>query len=88
MSREFLKKVINGGDAKVSKERIFIVCEGKRWLHSEQEIDGDISIDLEVHCNDVSQLDMQPQRKKKEAVFAPIPNPALGSTFPLSILEM
>ena len=74
MSREFLKKVINGGDAKVSKERIFIVCEGKRWLHSEQEIDGDISIDLEVHCNDVSQLDMQTQRKKKEAVFAPIPN--------------
>ena len=64
MSREFLKKVINGGEAEKSRERTYIVCNGERWLHSEQEIDGDISIDLEVHCNDISQLDIQEQKNK------------------------
>ena len=65
MSREFLKKVINGGEAEKSKERVYIVCQGERRFHSEQEIDGDVSINIEVHCNDISQLDMQPQRKKE-----------------------
>lgn len=64
MSREFLKRIINGGEAEKSRERIFIVCNGERWLHSEQETDGDISIDLEVHCNDISQLDIQEQKNK------------------------
>ena len=64
MSREFLRKVINGGDAEKATERIYIVCKGERWLHSEQEVDGDISIDFEVHCNNISQLDMQEQKNK------------------------
>ena len=74
MSRELLKRVINGGDVEVSKERIFIVCNGSRWLHSEQEIDGDLSIDIEVHCNDVSQLEMQPQKKKTKKVVSASPS--------------
>ena len=54
-----LKRVIKGGCARHSKQRVYSVCNGDRQLISEQTIDSDSDIVIDVHCLDLKQLELQ-----------------------------
>ena len=57
--RALLMRTIKGGNACYSKQRVYSVCNGEKRLISEQDIDADFDINIEVHCNDLKQLEMQ-----------------------------
>lgn len=61
-NRDKLKKFINGGDLRPRKQIIYAVCKGEKTLLKEEEIEGSIDFNIEVHCNDLSQLEMQGKR--------------------------
>ena len=72
-NRDKLKKFINGGDLKARKQKIYAVCKGEKTLLKEEEIEGSIDLNIEVHCNDLSQLEMQKNtnlQKSKNLTFS------------------
>lgn len=58
-NRELLIRVINGGEARNSRMKIFHVCNGKRTQVSDEAINGDIDIKISVHYTDEKQLELQ-----------------------------
>ena len=58
-NRLLLQRVLNGGQARYSKERVCVVCNGEKTTISEREINTDIDINIEIHCNDRKQLELQ-----------------------------
>lgn len=58
-NRIFLQRVINGGDVRYSRESVSVVCNGKKSLVSEKAINSDIDINIEIHCSDTKQLELQ-----------------------------
>lgn len=58
-NRNLLKRVINGGEPRHSRKKIYTVCNGKRQLVSDEAIDTDFDITIDVHCNDLKQLELQ-----------------------------
>ena len=51
--------MLNGGQARYSKEKVSVVCNGEKSTISEREINTDIDINIEIHCNDKKQLELQ-----------------------------
>ena len=58
-NRGLLMRVIKGGKACYSKQRVYSVCNGEKRLINEQDIDTDFDINLEIHCTDLKQLELQ-----------------------------
>lgn len=64
-NRDLLKRVIKGGCARHSKQRVYSVCNGDRQFMSEQTIDTDFDIVIDVHCTDLKQLELQDGNRTK-----------------------
>lgn len=64
-NRILLQRVIDGGQARYGKIRVTVVLvdddskELERTLVSENEIDSDLDIFIELHCTDKKQLELQ-----------------------------
>ena len=58
------------GSSKTGEIRVFIVCNGKETLHSVEQLNTSDSLDICVHCSDISQLELQtnPYRKKTREI--------------------
>lgn len=58
-NRLLLQRVINGGEVRYARERISVVCKDSKLLVSERAINSDIDINIEIHCSDTKQLELQ-----------------------------
>ena len=63
-NRDLLKRVNKGGKAIYSKQRVYSVCKGDKVLMSEKAIDTDFDIEIEVHCTNLKQLELQDKESK------------------------
>lgn len=69
-NRELLIKIINGGEARSSRLKVFSVCKGVRTQVSDEAISGDVDIHINVHCTDMAQLELQMNSQTK-AILPP-----------------
>lgn len=58
-NRNLLKRVIKGGTARHSRLKVYSVCKGERQLIKDEPFDSDDDWVIEVHCNDLKQLELQ-----------------------------
>lgn len=57
--RDLLKRVIKGGEARESRERVYSVCNGVKRLISDEAINTEFDMEINVHCTDLQQLKLQ-----------------------------
>lgn len=70
--RQKLKIILERGSLHRSKLETFVICNGKRTLRSAEDTDAPFDIEINVYCNDMSQLELQDNKHsihiKKEKV--------------------
>lgn len=69
MSRQQLKNFMEHGSLNSNRQRTYVVCNGKRALRSDEPTDAPFDINIEVHCTDIKQLELQNNKyniKKQE----------------------
>ena len=47
------------GNLNGNRERTYVVCNGKRTLRSDEPTNAPFDIEIEVHCTDIKQLELQ-----------------------------
>jgi hypothetical protein len=57
--RQQLKIILERGSLHGSKLETFVICNGKRTLRSVEATDAPIDIEINVHCTDIKQLELQ-----------------------------
>ena len=57
--RQELKIILERGSLNRCKVETFVVCNGKKTLRSVEATDAPFDIEINVYCNDMSQLDLQ-----------------------------
>lgn len=57
--RSFLRRVLEGGEVRLSRMRVYNTIKGVKTLVSEKDIDSDIDITINVVANDPKQLELQ-----------------------------
>lgn len=58
-NREKLKIIIERGSLNKSRERTYIICNGERTLRSDEPTNAPFDIEINVHCTDIKQLELQ-----------------------------
>lgn len=58
-NRALLQKIIKGGETRHSRRQVYSVCNSERQLISDEAIDADEDMTIEVHCNELQQLQLQ-----------------------------
>ena len=70
--RQRLKIILERGSLHRCKLETYVVCNGKRTLRSVEATDAPIDIEINIYCNDMSQLQLQDNKHsihiKKEKV--------------------
>lgn len=59
MSRQQLKNFMERGSLNRSKMETYVICNGKRTLRSVEATDAPIDFEINIYCNDMSQLELQ-----------------------------
>ena len=62
--RQQLKIILERGSLNRCKMETFVICNGKRTLRSVEATDAPLDIEINVYCNDMSQLELQGKKQQ------------------------